>query len=331
LYPNIDFTLARILTGIQSSGRPHLGNLLGAILPAIELSKAAGNDALYFIADMHSLTTIKNAEERLHNTRAVAAAWLACGFNPDANILFVQSHVPEVAELTWYLSCFAPYPMLANAHSFKDKKDRLADVNAGLFIYPVLMAADILLYDVNLVPVGKDQVQHLEITADIARSINHLYKEEVFVVPEARVDAAVMLVPGTDGEKMSKSYGNTLDVFAPEAELKKKVMGILSDSTALEDPKNPDTDITARLYALMATPAQTEELRAKYLAGGFGYGHAKKELLGVILEKFGPARQEFDRLMADPTELDTILAKGADKARLLAHYRLSKVRKTLGF
>jgi len=323
--------MARILTGIQSSGRPHLGNLLGAILPAIALSKLPGNDALYFIADLHSLTTIKDADERRQNTRAVAAAWLACGFNADDNILFVQSQVPEVAELTWYLSCFAPYPMLANAHSFKDKKERLADVNAGLFIYPVLMAADILLYDVNLVPVGKDQVQHLEIAADIARSINHIYQQEVFVVPAPRVDEQVMIIPGTDGQKMSKSYGNTLDVFAPEAELKKKVMGIVSDSTPLEDPKNPDTDVTARLYNLVATPAQAADMRAKYLAGGFGYGHAKKELLGALLDTFGPARQEYARLLADPAELDRALTKGAEKARILARKRLAVVRSVLGF
>jgi tryptophanyl-tRNA synthetase len=193
------------------------------------------------------------------------------------------------------------------------------------------MAADILLYDVNLVPVGKDQVQHLEITADIARSINHIYQQEVFVVPEAKTDSAVMLVPGTDGEKMSKSYGNTIDIFAPEAELKKKVMGIVSDSTPLEAPKNPDTDITARLFSLVASPAQTGELRANYLAGGYGYGHAKKELLSVLLDRFGPARQEFDRLMADPAELDRALAKGAEKARILAHKRLAVVRNVLGF
>jgi tryptophanyl-tRNA synthetase len=323
--------MARILTGIQSTGRPHLGNLLGAILPAIELSRQRENDSLYFIADLHSLTTVKDAAERRANTRAVAAAWLASGFDADTNILFAQSHVPEVAELTWYLSCFTPYPMLANAHSFKDKAGRLADVNAGLFVYPVLMAADILLYDVNIVPVGKDQVQHLEITADIARSVNHIYQQEVFVVPEARVDETVMTIPGVDGQKMSKSYGNTIDVFAPEAELKKRVMGILSDSTPLEEAKNPDTDLTARLFALVASPEQTAVLRAKYLAGNYGYGHAKKELLGVLLDRWGQARQEFDRLMNDPAELDRVLAKGAERARNLAHKRLAVVRDVLGF
>jgi len=323
--------MARILTGIQSSGRPHLGNLLGAILPAIELSRDGRNDSLYFIADMHSLTTIKDAEQRRHNTRAVAAAWLACGFDAEANILFAQSHVPEVTELAWYLNCFTPYPMLANAHSFKDKKDNLADVNAGLFVYPVLMAADILMYDVNYVPVGKDQKQHVEITADIARSVNHIYQREVFVVPEPKIEESVMTIPGVDGRKMSKSYGNTIDVFAPEAELKKRVMGIVSDSTPLEAPKDPDADLTARLYALVASPEQTEELREKYRAGGYGYGHAKKALLEVLLERFGPARQEFDRLMQDGSELDALLAKGAGRARILAQKRLAAVREVLGF
>lgn len=323
--------MARILTGIQSSGRPHLGNLLGAILPAIELSRDGRNDSLYFIADMHSLTTIKDAEQRRHNTRAVAAAWLACGFDAEANILFAQSHVPEVTELAWYLNCFTPYPMLANAHSFKDKKDNLADVNAGLFVYPVLMAADILMYDVNYVPVGKDQKQHVEITADIARSVNHIYQREVFVVPEPKIEESVMTIPGVDGRKMSKSYGNTIDVFAPEAELKKRVMSIVSDSTPLEAPKDPDTDLTARLYALVASPEQAEELREKYRAGGYGYGHAKKALLEVLLERFGPARQEFDRLMLDGSELDALLAKGAERARALAQKRLAAVREVLGF
>ena len=323
--------MSRILTGIQSSGRPHLGNLLGAILPAIELSRNSANESIFFIADLHSLTTIKNAVERRANTRAVAAAWLACGFDADKHILFAQSHVPEVAELTWYLSCFAPYPMLANAVSFKDKKDRLSDVNAGLFTYPVLMAADILLYDIRIVPVGKDQVQHVEITADIARSINHIYQQEVFVVPEARVDEAVMIVPGVDGQKMSKSYGNTIDVFAPEAELKKAVMGILSDSTPLADPKNFDTDLTARLYSLVAPSVDRAQMRNQYLAGGYGYGHAKKALLQALMDKFAPARQEFDRLLAPGSGLDEMLQAGARRARALAEIRLRAVREVMGF
>ncbi|NQZ77471.1 MAG: tryptophan--tRNA ligase, partial [Ekhidna sp.] len=204
--------MARILTGIQSSGKPHLGNLLGAIMPAIELSKNKDNESFFFIADLHSLTTIKDSKQRIENTNAVAAAWLACGFDTSTNTFYRQSRVPACCELTWYLNCFTPFPMLANAHSFKDKSDKLADVNAGLFDYPVLMASDILLYDANFVPVGKDQKQHLEMTRDIASSFNHQFGE-TFTIPEALIDDHVMTIPGTDGQKMSKSYGNIIDIF----------------------------------------------------------------------------------------------------------------------
>ncbi|MEQ8810646.1 MAG: tryptophan--tRNA ligase, partial [Imperialibacter sp.] len=224
--------MARILTGIQSSGKPHLGNLMGAIIPAIELSRQEKNDSLFFIADLHSLTSIKDADVRRENTKAVAAAWLACGFDTDKNIFYRQSRVTEVTELAWHLSCFTPFPMLQNAHSFKDKSDRLADVNAGLFVYPVLMAADILLYDANVVPVGKDQLQHLEMARDIAGAFNSRYGE-VFVMPEARIDQQLMTIPGIDGQKMSKSYGNTIDIFASEKDLKKQVMSIVTDATPL--------------------------------------------------------------------------------------------------
>jgi tryptophanyl-tRNA synthetase len=321
----------RILTGIQSSGRPHLGNLFGAILPGIQLSQIPGNDSLFFIADLHSLTTIKDAQERRQNTRAVAASWLACGFDAEANTLFVQSQVPSVAELAWYLSCFTPFPMLANAVSFKDKAERLADVNAGLFTYPVLMAADILLYDVDLVPVGRDQIQHLEIAADIARSFNHKYEQDCFTIPRPTLDEGTMTIPGTDGLKMSKSYHNTIDVFASEAELKKQVMSIISDSTPLDKPKNPDTDITYKLYSLVATEQDTQTMHALYTAGGYGYGHAKQALLQKLLEIFGPARAHYNALIAPDSELDTILAKGAAKAQKIAHHRLDAVRQTLGF
>ncbi|MFN4947627.1 MAG: tryptophan--tRNA ligase, partial [Chryseotalea sp.] len=227
--------MARILTGIQSSGRPHLGNLLGAIIPAIRLSEQSGNESLFFIADLHSLTTIKDAETRINNVNAVAAAWLAFGFDVKKNLLYRQSRIPEVCELTWYLNCFTPFPMLANAHSFKDKSEKLSDVNAGLFTYPVLMTADIILYDAHLVPVGKDQKQHLEMARDIATSFNNLYGE-TFVVPEAKIEEQVMTIPGTDGQKMSKSYGNIIDIFLPEKELKKQIMSIVTDSKALEEP-----------------------------------------------------------------------------------------------
>ncbi|WP_181305557.1 tryptophan--tRNA ligase [Rufibacter sp. XAAS-G3-1] len=324
--------MARILTGIQSSGRPHLGNLLGAILPAIELSKKSENDSLYFIADLHSLTSIRDAQERRHNTYAVAAAWLAFGFDTDRNIFYRQSDVPEVTELTWYLSCFAPYPMLANAHSFKDKSARrgLADVNAGLFTYPILMAADILLYDAQLVPVGKDQIQHLEITRDVASSFNHIYGE-TFVIPEVKVDETVMTVPGIDGEKMSKSYGNTIDIFLPDKELLKRIKSIVSDSKGLDEPKDPATDNTFKLYSLLASEEQIDTMRQNYLAGGYGYGHAKQALYDLILNKYEEPRERFHYYMNNLHEIDAKLAEGAAKARALGGPVLKRVREKLGF
>ncbi len=322
--------MARILTGIQSSGRPHLGNILGAIKPAIELSRNAQNESLFFIADLHSLTTIKDAQERIHNVNAVAAAWLAFGFDTEKNMLYKQSHLPEVCELTWYLSCFTPYPMLANAHSFKDKSDRLSDVNAGLFTYPVLMAADILLYDANFVPVGKDQRQHLEITRDIATTFNNRYGE-VFVVPEAQIDEKVMTIPGTDGQKMSKSYGNFIDIFLPEKPLRKVVMSIVTDSKALEEPKDPATCNVFKIYELVATTEQTEDLRSKYIAGNFGYGHAKQALFEVLLDNYKTERERFNYYMDNTSELDQVLLKGAEKARTIGSKTLTRVKESLGF
>jgi len=277
--------MSRILTGIQSSGVPHLGNLLGAIIPAIKLSQQSGNESFFFIADLHSLTSIKDAELRINNTRAVAAAWLAFGFDIEKNLLYRQSRIPDVCELTWFLNCFTPFPMLANAHSFKDKSDRLSDVNAGLFTYPVLMTADIILYNAHYVPVGKDQRQHVEMARDIATAFNTVYGE-TFVVPEAKIEETVMTIPGTDGQKMSKSYGNIINIFLPDKDLKKQVMSIQTDSTPLEAPKNPDTDNTFLIYKLIASAEQTEQLRKKYLAGNFGYGHAKQELFELIITKF---------------------------------------------
>ena len=322
--------MSRILTGIQSTGRPHLGNLLGAILPAIELSKNPANDSLYFIADLHSLTTVRDPELLRANTYAVAAAWLACGFDTEKNLFYRQSDVPQVTELTWYLSCFTPYPMLANAHSFKDKSDKLSDVNAGLFTYPVLMAADILLYDAEIVPVGKDQIQHLEIARDIAKAFNSRYGDTL-VEPQARVDAELMTIPGTDGAKMSKSYGNTIDVFASEKELLKAIKTIVSDSTPLEVPKNPDTDITFKLYSLLASPTERETMRANYLAGGYGYGHAKKELYELMLRRFAPERERFDFYMNNLPELDAALAIGAKRAQEYGTGVLAKVRQKVGY
>ncbi|MEP2667458.1 MAG: tryptophan--tRNA ligase [Cyclobacteriaceae bacterium] len=322
--------MARILTGIQSSGKPHLGNILGAIQPAIELSRKEGNNSFIFIADLHSLTTIKNAEERIENVRAVAAAWIAFGFDVDKNCFYRQSRIPEVCELTWYLSCFTPYPMLANSHSFKDKADRLSDVNAGLFTYPVLMTSDIIMYDADFVPVGKDQQQHLEIARDIASSFNAQYGE-TFVVPEAKIDQQLMTIPGTDGQKMSKSYGNIIDIFLPDKQLRKQILSIVTDSTPLEEPKDPDTDNVFALYQLLGTPAQTEALRQKYLAGNFGYGHAKQELFELIVEKFKKERETFNYYMSNPEELEKKLEQGEAKAKVVALEVLNRVREKLGF
>ncbi len=323
--------MARILTGIQSSGRQHLGNVLGAILPAIDLAKDPANESYLFIADLHSLTTVKDPEARKANLLATAAAWLACGLDPKRTVFYAQSDLPECTELTWYLNCFTPYPMLANAHSFKDKSDRLSDVNAGLFDYPVLMASDILLYDAHLVPVGKDQRQHLEITRDIAETFHRITGHEVFVLPEARIQEAVMTIPGTDGQKMSKSYGNVIDIFLPEKELKKQIMGIVTDSTPLEEPKNPDTCNVVTLYRLISSPEQVAEMEANYRAGGYGYGHAKTALLNAILERFAGPRAEFDRLMADPNAVYAVLRAGAEQARPVAQATLKRVRTALGF
>ena len=322
--------MARILTGIQSSGRPHLGNLLGAIIPGVELSRKPGNDSLFFIADLHSLTTIRDAETRKQNTLAVAAAWIAFGFDTNKNLLYRQSRIPEVCELTWYLSCFTPYPMLANSTAFKDKSDRLADVNAGLFVYPVLMASDIILYDANIVPVGKDQKQHLEMTRDIATTFNTQFGE-TFVLPEAQIDDRVMTIPGTNGEKMSKSSNNLIDILLTEKELKKQVMSIVTDSALMEAPKNPDTDTVFAIYKLVATAEQTAELRKKYLAGNFGYGHAKQELLGLLIDKYKSEREAFQHLMANPKEINKRLEEGEARARVIAREVLARVRTKLGF
>lgn len=323
--------MTRVLTGIQSTNVPHLGNILGAILPAIELSKQPTNESLLFIADMHTLTSVKDAAFIRESTNAVAATWLAFGLDTNKTIFYRQSRVPQVTELTWYLNCFTPYPMLANAHSFKDKSNRLSDVNAGLFVYPVLMAADILLYDANKVPVGKDQIQHLEITADIARSFNHKVGKDIFIVPEALTDDRVMIVPGIDGQKMSKSYNNFINLFLPEKELKKVIMSIVTDSKGLEEPKDPNTDNVFKLYKLLGESTQTESLRQNYLNGNFGYGHAKTALFELILDKFKEQRATYNRLMLDTTILEKELAIGELKANKLANEKLKQVRYVLGY
>ena len=323
--------MKRILTGIQSTNIPHLGNILGAIIPAIELSKKPDHESLLFIADLHTLTSVKDAAFIKQSTYAVAATWLAFGLDTQKTIFYRQSRVPQVTELTWYLNCYTPFPMLANAHSFKDKSERLSDVNAGLFTYPVLMAADILLYDAQFVPVGKDQVQHLEMTADIAGAFNHKTGKEMFVIPEALIDERVMIVPGTDGQKMSKSYNNFINIFLPEKELKKVVMGIVTDSTPLEAPKNPDTCNAFKLYALLADTGQTENMRQNYLKGNYGYGHAKTELFELILSKFSEQRKLYSTLMENTGLLEKELAIGEKKASAMANAKLSQVRALLGY
>ncbi|WMN06622.1 tryptophan--tRNA ligase [Marivirga arenosa] len=322
--------MSRILTGIQSSGKPHLGNLLGAIIPAIKLSQDPKNESFFFIADLHSLTTIKDAEVRKDNVNAVAAAWLAFGFDTDKNLFYRQSMVPQVTELNWYMSCYTPFPMLANAHSFKDKSDRLSDVNAGLFTYPVLMACDIILYDADIVPVGKDQKQHLEMTRDIASGFNHRYGD-VFVLPEARIDEQIMTIPGTDGQKMSKSYGNTIDIFQTDKKLRKNVMKIVTDSTPMEEPKNPDTCNVFNIYRLLASDDQTAEMRQNYEGGNYGYGHAKQALYELIVEKYSKERELYNHYMDNLDELHKKLEKGEAKAAEIADKTLARVRKVLGF
>lgn len=323
--------MARILTGIQSSGVPHIGNVLGAIEPALELAGQASNDSFFFIADMHSLTSIKDGDLRRSHVQAVAAAWLALGFDTKANYFYRQSSIPEVTELTWYLSCFTPYPMLANAHSFKDKQDQLAEVNGGLFTYPVLMAADILLYAADQVPVGKDQKQHLEMTRDIASALNNAVGEEVLQLPEPIIREQDQTIPGTDGRKMSKSYGNTIDLFAPASQLKKQVMGIVTDSKGLDEPKDPEHCQVYKLYAHLASGPQQEEMARRYRAGGYGYGHAKKALLNLIKERYEPAREEYFRLMERPEAIEEQLQYGAEKVCPIAQHTLGRVREALGF
>ena len=322
--------MARILTGIQSTGRPHLGNLLGAIIPAIALSKQEKNESLFFIADLHSFTAIRDAETLKENTYATAAAWLAFGFDTDKNLFYRQSDVTEVTELTWYLNRFTPFPMLANAHSFKDKSNKLSDVNAGLFTYPVLMAADILLYDAEIVPVGKDQMQHLEMTRDIAGAFNHKYPNS-FVIPETKVDKRMMIIPGTDGQKMSKSYNNDIDIFLSDKKLRKKIMGIKTDSTQMEEPKDTENCNVFQLYKLLGTDNQIANLKKKYEEGDFGYGDAKKELFELICEKYKKERKNFNQLMDNTDIIEKELQKGAKKARVIASEVLQRVRSNIGY
>lgn len=322
--------MARILTGIQSTGTPHLGNILGAIYPAIQLANKEENDAFLFIANLHSLTQIKDAEVLKQNTYSVAAAWLAFGLDPHKTVFYRQSDVPQVTELTWYLNCYFPFTRLSLAHGFKDKQDVLQDVNAGLFDYPMLMAADILMYDAEYVPVGKDQLQHLEMTRDVASRFNNIHGE-TFLLPKEIIQEEIMIIPGTDGNKMSKSRNNIINIFAPEKELKKQVMSIQTDSKSLEEPKNPDECNIYNIYKLICSPEENEQMRANYLNGGFGYGHAKTALLNLILTKFEQQRRIFDDYMNNPEKIEEILKIGADKATAVSTVILKRVREKLGF
>lgn len=322
--------MARILTGVQSTGTPHLGNLLGAIFPAIEMSTSAENESYLFIADLHSLTQIKDAETLRQNTYSTAATWLACGLNIENTVFYRQSDVPQVTELTWYLNCFFPFSRLELAHSFKDKADRLEDVNAGLFTYPMLMAADILLYDAEVVPVGKDQMQHLEFTRDVASRF-HAKMGETFVMPEVKLQENTKLVPGTDGEKMSKSRNNTINLFLPDKKLRKQIMKIQTDSTPLEEPKDWSTCNCFALYSLVANDEQIAAMKANYEQGGYGYGHAKQALYELIIDKYADVRARYNYYMENLDELDRILAIGAEKASKVANTVLKRVRAKVGY
>jgi tryptophanyl-tRNA synthetase len=322
--------MAKILTGIQSTGTPHLGNLLGAILPAIQMAKNPDNESFLFIADLHSITQIKNGTELRQNTYSTAAAWLACGLDTNKIVFYRQSDVTETTELAWYLSCFFPFQRLTLAHSFKDKADRLDDVNAGLFSYPMLMAADILLYDATIVPVGKDQLQHIEITRDVASRFNH-QMGETFVIPEAKTSEETMYVPGTDGQKMSKSRNNFINIFVDDNALRKQIMGIETDSTPLEAPKNPDTCNVFTLYKLLGSTEEITDLRAKYEEGNYGYGHAKQALYDLMVVKFASEREKYNYYINNLEAVDKLLLEGAAKARKVAQGVLTRVREKLGY
>ena len=322
--------MSRILTGIQSTGTPHLGNILGAIVPAIKMSNESKNESFLFIADMHSLTQIKDKDVLRNNTYATAAAWLAFGLNTEKTIFYRQSDVPQATELSWILSCHFPYQRLTLAHSFKDKSDRLSDVNAGIFTYPMLMAADILLYDAEQVPVGKDQQQHLEMTRDVASRFNNTYGE-TFVLPAAKVNKETQLIHGTNGEKMSKSKGNIIDIFLPVKALKKQIMGIQTDSTSVDEPKDYENCNVFKLYSLIADQNSITSLKENYINGGFGYGHAKTELFNYIISKFSKQRESFDHYMSNKDELDEVLKLGALKANKVAQEVLNRVREKLGY
>ena len=320
--------MARVLTGIQSTGTPHLGNILGAIIPAIELSKKH-NDSFLFIADLHSLTQIKDGTELKQNTYSTAATWLSFGLDPQKTIFYKQSDIPITTELAWILSSYFPYQRLTLAHSFKDKSNDLKNVNAALFTYPMLMAADILLYDADYVPVGKDQIQHLEITRDVASKFNNLHGETL-IMPEAIVDDNTKLIIGTDGQKMSKSKNNIINIFLPDNQLKKQIMSIKTDSLPIESPKNPNKCNVFALYSLIAKEKEVKQMKENYENGGFGYGEAKNELFELILETYSKQRETYNYLMENKNEIDEILKEGSIKAKKVADEVIKRVKSKLG-
>ena len=322
--------MSRILTGVQSTGTPHLGNLIGAVIPAIEMSKNENNESFLFIADLHSLTQIKNEKILRENTLLTASAWLACGLDIERTHFYRQSDVSEVTELAWYLNCFYPYQRLTLAHSFKDKSDQLSDINSGLFSYPILMAADILLYDAEIVPVGKDQLQHLEITRDVASRFNNLMGK-TFVIPQAKIQKDGFHIPGTDGQKMSKSKNNTINIFLPENDLKKQIMSIKTDSIPYDKPKNPEHCTVFKLFSLIANDEKIKKLEKNYLSGNFGYGDSKKALFNLCLSHFSVEREKFNYFINNPEKVNKLLSKGAEKARKIANEVLLRVRKKIGY
>lgn len=320
----------RVLSGIQPSGAIHLGNYLGAIKQHIEMQQNNNYDCFFFIADLHALTTVRDPKKLADMTRDVALTYLSLGLDPEKVVFFKQSDVPEHTELAWIFSCITPMGLLERAHAWKDAVEKgKKEKTAGLFIYPILMAADILLYKPSLVPVGKDQKQHIEIARDIATHFNTTFGEE-FPQPQELTPEDVAVVPGTDGQKMSKSYGNTIDIFAPENILKKQIMGIVTDSTPVEAPKDPSKCNVFQLYKLIATKEETTDLESKYKKGGFGYGEAKKMLLAKVLEIFAPYRKKRIELEAEVGYVERVLREGANRARIEAQKTLDEVRKMIG-
>jgi tryptophanyl-tRNA synthetase len=322
--------MAKILTGIQSTGTPHLGNILGAIIPAVKMANSSNEESYLFIANMHSLTQIKDEKILKENTFLTAATWLAFDLDSKKSCFFRQSDVPEVTELAWYLSCFFPYQRLRLAHSFKDKSDNLKDVNSGLFSYPMLMSADILMYDANIVPVGKDQLQHLEMTRDVASRFNNLMGE-TFVVPEAKVQDDAKYIIGTDGEKMSKSKSNIIDIFLDDKKLRKQIMKIETQSLSIEESKNPDHCNVFKLFNIIAPEDKVKKLHSRYTKGGIGYGEAKELLYNEILSRFSVNREKFSELTNNRDKVEELLLEGAIKARKQAQNVLKRVRSRVGY